>query len=422
MRITLERNRPLREIALRSLVLPSHMVPYEIACILRQSFPDLYVLEHSIGILDIDDYINDNKLESLAISNFLEYSIVEWNTKKEIMETKFPITWQMVFWKERWISWLRVEWHDNCCAKEYLWLLGEDPTHVQDFFREMSLYANRDDHDIWLFQREHWQPSKELAKSIAQCSFENLILPPAMKSEIIADFKRFSQSRARYEVLGVPWQRGVLFLGPPGNGKSHTIKALANMAERSCLVVKSLQSSDPGEHRAIERVFEFARRKTPCLLVFEDIDSLISDRNRSYFLNELDGFASNTGIEVIATSNHPETLDSAILERPSRFDRHLLFSNPAEQERLQFLTMWNQRAHNELRVSDTTLRLVAQNTHGFSYAYLKELLLTTHLRWLHQETVFSQPAEVLHQELERMEKEMLRLRSFKTANNEAMPS
>jgi SpoVK/Ycf46/Vps4 family AAA+-type ATPase len=65
----------------------------------------------------------------------------------------------------------------------------------------------------------------------------------------------------------------------------------------------------------------------------EDIDSMVTDKIRSLFLNELDGFATNVGVVVLATTNHPERLDPAILDRPSRFDRKYYFELPAEAER-----------------------------------------------------------------------------------------
>ena len=68
-------------------------------------------------------------------------------------------------------------------------------------------------------------------------------------------------------------------------------------------------------------VFNKARQLAPCILVLEDLDSLINDRNRSFFLNQLDGLTGNDGLLVLCTTNHAERLDPALSERPSRFDR-----------------------------------------------------------------------------------------------------
>ncbi len=67
------------------------------------------------------------------------------------------------------------------------------------------------------------------------------------------------------------------------------------------------------------------------MLIIEDIDSLVTEHNRSYFLNQLDGFEENAGILTVATSNHPEKLDPAISNRPSRFDRRYYFDRRSTQ-------------------------------------------------------------------------------------------
>jgi SpoVK/Ycf46/Vps4 family AAA+-type ATPase len=120
----------------------------------------------------------------------------------------------------------------------------------------------------------------------------------------------------------------------------------------------------------------------PCLLVLEDLDSLITPENRSYFLNELDGFAANVGIVTLATTNHPERLDPAILDRPSRFDRKYPFDLPGPAERVSYLRMWNDTLQEALRLSEPEIAHLAELTPGFSFAYLKELVLSSTMRWI----------------------------------------
>src|SRR5262249_40857597 len=155
---------------------------------------------------------------------------------------------------------------------------------------------------------------RELYQAIQGATFDNLILRGSLKQEIREDIEQFFDSRAAYESYGIPWKRGILFLGPPGNGKTHTVKALINALRQPCLYVKSVigdRWNTP--HDNIRKVFQKARRTTPCVLVLEDLDSLVSGQNRTFFLNELDGFAANAGIVTLATCNHPEQLDPAIL-------------------------------------------------------------------------------------------------------------
>jgi SpoVK/Ycf46/Vps4 family AAA+-type ATPase len=128
-------------------------------------------------------------------------------------------------------------------------------------------------------------------------------------------------------------------------------------------------------------VFKRARM-APTIVVLEDLDSMINDKSRSFFLNELDGFRVNTGVVVHATTKHPENLDTAILDRPSRFDRKYYFDLPAERERSAYVRHWNRDLQPELRVSERAIPLVINETEGFSFAYLKELFVASMAHWM----------------------------------------
>ncbi|KAJ7845176.1 hypothetical protein B0H13DRAFT_2363811 [Mycena leptocephala] len=86
-------------------------------------------------------------------------------------------------------------------------------------------------------------------------------------------------------------------------------------------------------------IFKKARKSAPCLLVLEDLDSLIEDSARTFFLNEVDGFARNRGILILASSNHPTGIDPAI-RRPSRFDVIYPFEPPGLELRHIYATKW----------------------------------------------------------------------------------
>ncbi len=205
-------------------------------------------------------------------------------------------------------------------------------------------------------------------------AFFNLILRGNLKQEIRDDLVQFFASRALYDEYGIPWKRGILFIGPPGNGKTHAVKALINSMEQPCLYIKSLQG--------VQQVFDRARRTSPCILVIEDLDSQLYPQNRSAFLNELDGFAANIGIVTLATTNHPERLDPAILERPSRFDRKYHFELPEAPERSSYLALWNASLKPALQLSPEGIDRISELTADFSFAYLKELFLSSMMQWI----------------------------------------
>ena len=232
-------------------------------------------------------------------------------------------------------------------------------------------------------------------EAIKSASFDNLVLPGALKDEVRGDLRRFFASREVYERYGIPWKRGVLLIGPPGNGKTHTVKALINELGRPCLYVKSFKSRYGEEQDAMRSVFRRARQSAPCVVVLEDIDSLIDGKNRSFFLNELDGFATNTGVVVLATTNYPEKLDAAILDRPSRFDRKYYFELPAAVERLAYVSAWSETLQHEMRVGVPALHEVVALTEGFSFAYLKELFLSAMMQWMAESQAASMDAVIV---------------------------
>jgi SpoVK/Ycf46/Vps4 family AAA+-type ATPase len=236
--------------------------------------------------------------------------------------------------------------------------------------------------EVLIFHEGEWMKNKELYESIKSATFENLILREGLKEQIRDDFEQFFASQEMYERFGIPWKRGVLFIGPPGNGKTHTVKALVNHLSRPCLYVKAFKAEYESDQENIGRVFARARTSTPCLLVLEDLDSMIDDKSRSFFLNELDGFESNTGVVVIGTTNHPEKLDTAILDRPSRFDRKYRFDLPGPLERAEYMKLWNNRLQPELRISSVGINELVRITEWFSFAYLKELYLSSMMQWM----------------------------------------
>lgn len=102
-------------------------------------------------------------------------------------------------------------------------------------------------------------------------------------------------------------QRGLIFHGPPGNGKTISIKAMMKDLPHPSLYVKSFHTW-AGDELGITMIFEKARAMAPCLLILEDIDSLVNMSNRSFFLNQVDGLDENDGILVLATTNYRMTL------------------------------------------------------------------------------------------------------------------
>lgn len=159
------------------------------------------------------------------------------------------------------------------------------------------------------------------------------------------------------------------------------------------LYVRSL-TSIAGPEYAISSIFAQARQQSPCLLVFEDLDSLVTDRVRSYFLNEVDGLESNDGILMVGSTNHLERLDKGIRNRPSRFDRKYLFPEPGMPEREAYCAFWRRKllgdrddddddeggggaGEGEVEFPAVLCRAIASITGGFSFAYIQEAFVAS---------------------------------------------
>lgn len=264
----------------------------------------------------------------------------------------------------------------------HFWVLAESMERARDLFVTVCQWNAEIRGEVLVFDGGCWRKDARLFKDIKNSTFDNLILRGNLKQEIREDLEQFFTAYDTYKRYNIPWKRGILFVGPPGNGKTHAVKAIINALDKPCLYVKNFRAEHMTDEDNIRSVFDRARKAAPCILVLEDLDALLTPQNRSYFLNELDGFAANVGIVTLATTNHPERLDPSILDRPSRFDRKYPFDLPAQAEREAYITMWNGNLQESLRASDVTIVQLAEVTEGFSFAYLKELFLSSMMRWI----------------------------------------
>ncbi|KAL8699944.1 MAG: hypothetical protein Q9201_005712 [Fulgogasparrea decipioides] len=237
--------------------------------------------------------------------------------------------------------------------------------------------------ECWVFDQEMWLKNSELWNSVRDSSWDDVILDSAMKKTLVDDVQGFFDRKDDYKQFGVPWKRGIILHGVPGNGKTISIKALMHFLSFRpdpipTLYVKSLAGCH-GPHYAIRQIFVKARQTAPCLLVFEDLDSLITDTVKSFFLNEVDGLESNDGIMMIGSTNYLDRLDPGIAKRPSRFDRKYHFALPAVAERTQYCDYWRSKLANNKSIDfpSQLSAAIAEITDGFSFAYLKETFITS---------------------------------------------
>jgi transitional endoplasmic reticulum ATPase len=128
-------------------------------------------------------------------------------------------------------------------------------------------------------------------------------------------------------------------------------------------------------------IFEKARAMSPCLLIFEDIDTIVTPMTRAYFFNEVDGLENNDGLMMLGSTNYLERLDPGLTKRPSRFDRKYLFPIPNFEERVLYCEFWRRKLEKNKKIDfpGFLCREMARITENFSFAYLQEAFVATML-------------------------------------------
>ncbi|MBR8838625.1 MAG: AAA family ATPase [Stigonema ocellatum SAG 48.90 = DSM 106950] len=180
--------------------------------------------------------------------------------------------------------------------------------------------------------------------------------------------------------LGLEPTRGVLLVGPPGTGKTLTARALAEElgVNYIALVGPEVMSKYYGEaEQRLRGIFEKAAKNAPCIIFIDEIDSLAPDRNAvegevekrlvAQLLSLMDGFSNNQGVIVLAATNRPDHLDSA-LRRPGRFDREVQFRIPDCNGRKEILQILARAMPLDQTVD---LDFIAERAVGFVGADLK---------------------------------------------------
>jgi len=151
--------------------------------------------------------------------------------------------------------------------------------------------------------------------SITPIEWDDILLPHGLLDAIRRNVNSFFESRDSYRDLGIPYRRGFLFVGPPGCGKTVTLKALAYHTRVKAITLLGKANIDDSE---IQNTMDLAVQCSPAIVFFEDLDKLLEakDVSLSHFLNLLDGLNVVKGVLVIATCNEPEKLDPALLFSP----------------------------------------------------------------------------------------------------------
>uniref|UniRef100_A0A7C3MAG1 AAA family ATPase n=1 Tax=Archaeoglobus fulgidus TaxID=2234 RepID=A0A7C3MAG1_ARCFL len=181
-----------------------------------------------------------------------------------------------------------------------------------------------------------------------------------------------------FKIANIRPPKGILIFGPPGTGKTLLAKAVANESNANFISVKGpeLLSKWVGEsEKHVREMFRKARQVAPCILFFDEIDSLaprrggigdthVTERVVSQLLTELDGLEELKDVVVIAATNRPDMIDPALL-RPGRLERHIYIPPPGKKERVEIFRI---HLRGKPLADDVDIEKLAERTEGYSGA------------------------------------------------------
>jgi hypothetical protein len=231
-------------------------------------------------------------------------------------------------------------------------------------------------------------------------SRSDLVLPDGVLEDVEAQIIGVAEHRERLRDSGQHLKRGLLLHGPPGTGKTHTVRYL--LGKLSGVTVVLLSGEALG---MVGMACSVARTLTPSVVVIEDVDLIGEDRGMHpgshpllfQLLNEMDGLGEDLDIAFVLTTNRADLLESALAQRPGRVDQAIEIPLPGPDERRRLAQLYR----GQLELDDASLDDVVARTDGVTASFIKELLRRAALLAAQEESAVDGPLRVSGSQLAR---------------------
>src|SRR5579884_2662953 len=227
-------------------------------------------------------------------------------------------------------------------------------------------------------------PARRYERSKMRVTFDDVAGMQNAKSEL-QEVVEFLRAPEKFQRLGAVVPKGVLLVGPPGTGKTLLARAVAGEAGVPFFSISGSEFIQMFVGVGASRVrdmFKTAKENAPCILFIDEIDAVgrmrgagvgggsdEREQTLNQILSEMDGFTPTESVIVMAATNRPDVLDSALL-RPARFDRHITIDRPTWQGRLAILKV---HTRNKPLADDVNLESIARSMIGMTGADLRNL-------------------------------------------------